>query len=315
MLLVVAEFKKEDVVPYSVRIWAQAVRAFSFTASITPVLLGAALAFYQTGAVNVPMLIAAVFGGLLLHAGTNLISDYFDYTKGVDREETFGGSRLLVEKQMKAKDVLIGGFIAFGLATLIGIYLLVERGWPIVAFGLIGIAGGYFYTAGPIGYKYRALGEFLVFALMGPLMVWGGHFVQVGRLELMPLIISIPVGLLVAAILYANNLRDIEDDTASGYHTQASLIGRKRARNIYGALLFSAYAALIGLVILHHAPVFALLVIFTIPAALKVNKMIRDSLQQERGHLAMVDVMTAQLHFKFGILLTFGFVLGHFFHF
>jgi len=302
-------------VSYPVKIWVQAVRAFSFTASITPVLLGTALAFYQMGTINVPIMIAAVFGGLLLHAGTNLVSDYFDYTKGVDREETFGGSRLLVEKQMQPRHVLFGGIIAFGLATLIGVYLFTERGWPIIAFGITGIAGGYFYTAGPIGYKYRALGEVLVFALMGPLMVWGGHFVQTGRLDILPLLISIPVGILVAAILFANNLRDIEDDTATGYHTQASMIGRKIARIVYGGMLFCAYLVLAALVILRHAPVFALLAIITIPAALKVNKVIQDSLKSERSHLAMVDVMTAQLHFQFGILLTIGFVLGHFFHF
>ncbi len=300
---------------YPLRIWIQAVRAFSFTASITPVLLGTALAFYQTGVVQVPLMIAAVLGGLILHAGTNLISDYFDYTKGVDREETFGGSRILVEKQMAPKHVLIGGFIAFGLAFLIGIYLFLERGWPIIAFGLTGIAGGYFYTANPIGYKYKALGEFLVFALMGPLMVWGGHFVQVGRLEFLPVIVSIPVGFLVAAILYANNLRDIEDDTASGFQTQASLVGRKRARIIYGTLLFSSYIVLAALVILKHAPVFALLAILTIPAALKVNKVILESLKNERSHWAMVDVMTAQLHFQFGILFIVGFVIGHYIHF
>ncbi|MBZ0264857.1 1,4-dihydroxy-2-naphthoate octaprenyltransferase [bacterium] len=299
---------------YSFGLWFRAVRAFSFTASITPVLLGTALAFYQTGEINVIILVAAVFGGLILHAGTNLISDYFDYVKGVDKEGTFGGSRILVEKQMKPKHVLVGGLVLFSVATVIGLYLFIERGWPIIAFGLIGIAGGYLYTGEPLGYKYRALGEFLVFALMGPLMVWGGHFVQVGTLEWLPVLISIPVGILVAAILFANNLRDIEDDTAAGFNTQASLLGRKSARVLYGGMLFTAYAAVAALVILKQAPLLALLVLITIPAALKVNKIIQDSLKHERDHLAMVDVMTAQLHFQFGILLTAGFVLGYWFH-
>lgn len=300
---------------YPIQTWARAVRTFSFTASATPILLGTALALYQTGHINVPMLILALFGGVILHAGTNLVSDYYDYNKGVDREDTFGGSRVLVDKQMAPKDILRGGIIAFAIATLIGVYLVVERGWPIVMFGLAGIAGGYFYTAGPVGYKYRALGEFLVFALMGPLMVWGAHFVQVGRLEWMPLLISLPIGILVAAILFANNLRDIEDDTESGYHTQASILGRKKARILYAGMLFSAYAILGALVAFHQVPVWALLAVISIPAALKVNKIIQESLKHERGHLAMVDVMTAQLHFQFGILFTIGIVLGHFFKF
>jgi len=298
---------------YSFQTWARAARPFSFTASATPILLGTALAFYETGQVQVLMLIAALIGGMILHAGTNLVSDYFDYKKGVDREDTFGGSRILVEKVMEPADVLRGGLIAFGIATLIGVFLVMRLGWPIVMFGLAGIAGGYFYTAGPVGYKYRALGEFLVFALMGPLMVWGAHFVQIGTLQWMPLLVSLPVGVLVAAILFANNLRDIEDDTGSGYHTQASILGRKKARILYAGMLFGAYAILAMLVLFQKVPVWALLAIVSIPAALKVNRIIQDSLKNDRGHLAMVDVMTAQLHFQFGILFTIGIVLGHFF--
>ncbi len=289
-----------------------ASRPFSFTASATPVLLGTALAFWQIGKIDVLLFVAALAGGILLHAGTNLISDYFDYKKGVDRVDTFGGSRVLVENQMHARDVLVGGFIAFGFATLVGVYLLIVRGWPIVMFGLAGIFGGYFYTGGPLEYKYRALGEFLVFTLMGPLMVWGAHFVQVGALEWTPVLISVPVGFLVAAILYANNLRDIEDDTSSGYHTQASLIGRKTARFVYAGMVTSAYVVLAALVGFGKVPVWALLVILSVPAALKVNRLIQSSLNTERQHFAMVDVMTAQLHFQFGILFTIGIVLGHF---
>lgn len=297
---------------YPFRTWLMASRPFSFTASATPVLLGTALAFWQIGKIDVLLFIAALVSGILLHAGTNLISDYFDYKKGVDRVDTFGGSRVLVENQMQARDVLVGGFIAFTLATLIGVYLLIVRGWPIVMFGLAGVFGGYFYTGGPLGYKYRALGEFLVFTLMGPLMVWGAHFVQVGALEWAPVLISVPVGFLVAAILYANNLRDIEDDTSSGYQTQASLVGRKSARFVYSGMLISAYVVLAALVGFGKVPVWTLLVLLSIPAALKVNKLIQSSLNNERKHYAMVDVMTAQLHFQFGILFTIGIVLGHF---
>ena len=300
---------------YPFKTWMVAARPFSWTASATPILLGTALAFYQTGRVDVLMMLAALLGGMILHAGTNMVSDYYDYLKGVDREDTFGGSRILVNKMMEPRDILNGGLICFGIATLIGVYLVINHGWPIVMFGLAGIAGGYFYTAGPVGYKYRALGEFLVFALMGPLMVWGSHFVQVGTLEWMPVLISLPVGFLVAAILYANNLRDIEDDNSSGYHTQASLAGRKAARIVYAGLLFSAYAILLGLVVFQKVPIWALLAVISVPAALKVNKVIQESLKHERGHLAMVDVMTAQLHFQFGILFSIGIVLGHFFKF
>lgn len=158
---------------YSLKTWLLAARPFSFTASATPVLLGSALAFYQTGGFSWPLFFAALISGMMIHAGTNMVSDYFDYKKGVDRVDTFGGSRVIVDGKLRDRDALIGGLVAFGIAILIGVYLLTQRGWPIVMFGMVGILGGYFYTGGPLGYKYRALGEFLVFTLMGPLMVWG----------------------------------------------------------------------------------------------------------------------------------------------
>ncbi|MBD3166983.1 1,4-dihydroxy-2-naphthoate octaprenyltransferase [bacterium] len=299
---------------YPFQLWLRAIRAFSFTASVVPVLLGTAIAFWQIGpeAIRWDLMFLAVIGGLSLHAGTNLFSDFFDYKNGVDREETYGSSRVLVERLMNPRDMFVGGIVSFAIAFGIGVYLAWLLGWPIVMFGLIGIAGGYFYTANPIAYKYKALGEFLVFALMGPLMVWGGHFVQVGHLQWQPLLVSLPVGILVAAILFANNLRDIEDDNASGFDTQASLMGRKRARLMYGAMLFGAYFTLLGLVVFGLAPIAALIAVLTIPAALKVNKVIQESLKHERSHLAMVDVMTAQLHFQFGLLLVVGYVVGRF---
>ncbi len=302
---------------YHFSLWIRAVRAFSFTASIIPVLLGTAIVFYKLGpaGVNWKMMFAAVMGGLFLHAGTNLINDYYDYRKGVDRDETLGGSRVLVDRLMNPKDIFVAGIVAFLLAFGTGIYMIsqLEMKWPIVMFGLIGIAGGYFYTANPIGYKYKAIGEFLVFALMGPLMVWGGHFVQVDRLDWKPLLVSIPVGILVAAILFANNLRDIDDDNLSGFKTQANVVGRKRARIVYGSMLFGAYFTAAGLIVAGLAPVAALLVLISIPAAFKVNKLIRESLHADRGYIAMVDVLTAQLHFQFGLLLVIGYIVGHFF--
>lgn len=298
---------------YPVSLWFRAVRAYSFTASITPVLLGASLAFYQTGRLDIPLLIAALVGGVSLHIGTNLVNDYFDYQKGVDREGAYGGSGVLVERRMKPRDVLRGAFVAFAVATPIGLWLTWQRGWPIVAFGLTGLLGGYFYTAGPIAYKYRAAGEILVFTLMGPLMVWGAHFVQVGRIEWLPLLVSLPVGLLVAAILFANNIRDADEDTSSGYHTQASLLGGKLARTVFGAMLASAYLVLAALVYFDSAPAFALLALLTIPWAVRLQQMIRQSVAGQHQALLVVVQRTAQLHLQFGLLLIAGFVLAHFF--
>jgi len=299
----------------SFKIWFMATRPFSFTASATPVLMGTAYAFYQTGHIDVILFLFALFGGIFLHAGTNLINDYYDYIKGVDCEGSLGGSRLLVEKKITPKAALVAGYIAFALAFLIGIYLLYRCGWQIVLFGSLGILGGILYSATKLGYKYLALGEYFVFLLMGPLMVLGSHFVQLGHIDWNAFIISIPIGFLVAAILFANNIRDILDDTSKGFQTIASLIGKSSARIVYVLILAFAYLILIFLWLIHLIPVWTLIVFLSIPASLKVARIILDSMDRQKEHLAGVDVLTAQLHFQFGLLMTVGIVLGHFFNF
>lgn len=249
---------------------------------------------------------------LLLHAATNLIHDYYSIRLERVRSHIEEQAGRPVDGRMNPKDMLAGGLLLLTVAVGFGIFLYLKRGCPIILFGLAGISGGYFYTCSPFSYRFRAIGEFLVFAMMGPLMVWGSHFVQTGSLDIQPLLISLPVGFLVAAILYANNLRDLEDDMAMGMKTQAILLGARRAKIVYGALLFSAYAFVAMFVLLRQAPLAALLVLLTIPAAVRVNRKIQQMLAEERKRFAMVEVLTAQLHVRFGLLLVLGFILGHF---
>lgn len=294
---------------YPASLWIRAVRAYSFTASITPVVLGTALAYDQAGSIDLALFLAALAGGVSLHIGTNLVNDYYDYLNGVDRPGALGGSGVLVEQRMQPRDIARGAAIAFAVAVLAGIYLTLVRGWVVVALGMVGLVGGYFYTAGPIAYKYRALGEFLVFALMGPLMVLGAHFVQIGQLQLRPLVVSLPIGILVAAILFANNVRDLEDDDTSGYQTQAGLLGRRWAPVAFGLMLASAYLSLPILVLFGQAPAWILLALASLPVAWQVTRRIFSSRDRERTRLVGVVEKTAQLHLAFGVLLTAGFVL------
>ncbi|MFW5662892.1 MAG: prenyltransferase, partial [Bacteroidota bacterium] len=133
--------------------WMQASRPFSFPASIVPVLVGAMFTLaYHEGPVMWWLFPIVLVASVLFHAATNLVSEYFDYKKGVDREETFGSSRVLVEKMMKPKSVLYGGIAAFALGFLLGLVLVYFRGTDMLLLGLIGLAGGFFYTGWPIGY-------------------------------------------------------------------------------------------------------------------------------------------------------------------
>ncbi|MBT3232629.1 MAG: 1,4-dihydroxy-2-naphthoate octaprenyltransferase [Calditrichaeota bacterium] len=294
-------------------LWMQAVRPFAYSASIVPVLVGTALAYFVQEQFNYIYFIAAMLGGVLLHSGTNLVSEYFDLKSGADTIDSFGSSRILVEGLMKPKEVLRGGIVAFGAAFLIGIFLVYELGWVIVALGLVGILGGYFYTADPFGYKYVALGEPLVFTLMGPLMVFGAFYVQTQQFSWTPIWVSIPVGILVAGILNANNLRDIPFDTRAKFKTIPSLLGWKSSRRNYRLLVASAYVTLIGLVVTQVTPPWTLIAMISLIPSLKLHKIASAARPETPSDIATLDISTAQLHMLFGLLLSAGFVLASIF--
>jgi 1,4-dihydroxy-2-naphthoate octaprenyltransferase len=293
-------------------IWVQAVRAFSFTASSVPVLLGAALALHHPGKVLWILLPVVYIAGLLIHAATNLINDYFDYKKGVDKNYTFGSSGVILQELLPAKQILIGGIVLFGITAALGVILVAVRGVPILTLGLIGLIGGYLYTGYPWGYKYYGLGDFLVFLLMGPLMVIGSYYSLTGTYHHSILLISLPVGFLVAAILQSNNTRDIKHDLEAGVKTLENILGHKAAKIGYYFSLLAAYISVGLMVVFKILPVWSLGVILTLPLALKNIKKMSKSRTDKPGEIAAIDVETAQLHFGFGLLLIISLVVFHF---
>ncbi len=288
----------------------QAVRPFSFSASVVPVLVGAMFAFaYYEGEILWYLFPVIVIASILLHSGTNLVSEYYDLEKGVDRKDTFGSSKVLVEDLLPPKTVLKAGYISFALGFILGMVLVYVHGLPILYLGLIGIAGGVFYTGKPIGYKYVALGDILVFFLMGPLMVIGSFFSLTGVFDWNVAIVSLPIGFLVTAILNANNIRDIKHDTEAQVKTLATILGIKAAKKEYYILVFGAYLSVVLMVISGLLSFWTLLIIISLPVALKNIKEISVAEVNKPDLIAMMDIKTAQLHMQFGILFTIGLVL------
>lgn len=292
-------------------IWVQAVRPFAFTASLVPGLVAASLAMSFDGPVRWALLPLVLGGCVLLHGGTNMVSEYFDFRNRVDRADTVH-SNVLVDGLLPPRHVLWGGVAVFALAALLGAALILARGPWVLWLGLIGLAGGFFYTGKPIGYKYVALGDPLVFTLMGPLMVLGSHFVLTGGFHLAALLVSVPVGCLVAGILVANNLRDIEDDRAAGTRTLAILLGFPAGKVEYYLLLAGAYAGVVAMVLAGVIAPWALLVLGSLPVAAR-NVLLLARADQSPGRespIAALDVQTAQLHLLFGLLYCAGLVLS-----
>ncbi len=295
-----------------IQIWFRAVRPFAYSASVTPVVVGIALAADQV-TINWLTAVLTVLGGVLLHTGTNLINDYYDDKTGVDKEGALGGSGVIQEKLLSPRAIRNAGYLAFLVSALIGVYLIIVCGPVIAVLGVLGILLGYLYTGKPGSYKYLALGEVGVFIAMGVLMVWGAYYVQVGRLDTVPLLYSVPIGFLVTAILHANNFRDLESDREVGIKTFPILFGRKATKGTYTALVIGSYVWIAGMVLLGSAPWTALAVVLAVPTAIPVVRLIqRAPLTGDDERLAPVDMLSAKHHMAFGVLLLVGILLARF---
>lgn len=290
-------------------LYVQAIRPFAFPASIVPAVLGGVLAIGDESArwALLPLVLA---GAVLMHTGTNLVSEYFDLRKGVDRTETYGGSRVLVAGLLPPRNVLIAGLAAFAGAMVIAAVLTAFCGVGVLWLALAGLVGGFFYTGWPIGYKYVALGDVLVFILMGPLIVLGSHFVLTGRLTWTAVLASLPVGCLVAAILSGNNLRDIGHDREAGIRTLENLLGLTGAKAVYCTLVAGAHASVVAMVLAGVMSPWSLAVFLGSWPAVRNVRAVLGARADRVAAIATIDVRTAQHHLLFGALLCGGMALG-----
>ncbi len=289
-------------------IW-EILRPFAYTASVIPVLTGGALAAVGHDFSWLPFL-AALVGGVLLHSGTNIVNEIYDVRKGIDTITSPRASHAILKARMTERQAFATAFVAFGLAVAIGLYLIALRGPAIVALGLAGVLGGYFYTAPPFAYKYRALGVPLVFLLMGPLMVVGTYFAITGTWSATALAASVPVGMLVTAILDGNEWRDISEDSRAGISTLSARIGRERAHYFYVALVLGAYIALGLTVAVGWLPPQTLIAIVSLPFLAQVIRSAELGATGQQRAIAMIDIQTARLHMTFGALLVVGLLLS-----
>jgi 1,4-dihydroxy-2-naphthoate octaprenyltransferase len=296
--------------PTGIKLWIIAVRAYAYPASVVPLLLGAVTAWLSGASLQWYLLPAVLLGGVLLHTATNLLNDRDDFVRGVDRPGTKGGNGLLVSGAMAPDRARRGGFVCLVIAGLVGVPLIALRGWPLAVVIAAGALGAWGYTAGGRGYKYVALGDPLVGILMGPLMVLGAHLALGAPLSGVPVLASLPVACLVIAILAANNLRDIQDDSAAKIKTLAIVLGQRGALAWYLFLLGAAYLSVVGLVVFHVLPWPGLAVVLSLPLALRLARSsIRGVVQSDPVALDVV-VPTAQFHLAFGLLMIVGIVAG-----
>lgn len=302
------QIKPADVTPKAAptlpAIWWRAIRPKSFTATFTPIAIGIGCAALD--GVFAPLwALLTLFAALLLQAGTNLLNDYFDHRNQVDSSASLSPSGVIQQGLLTPQAVLIGGVGCFGLAALLGIALALHGGSLIWLIGVIGVLIGVLYTAGPAPLAYVGLGEIAVFIAMGPGMVLGAYVVQTQSWSWAPLLAGTPIGLLVAAIMHANNLRDIETDRAQGKRTLAARFGRDFAQREYELLMLGAYSLLLPLLAIDlRLGLAALPVLVTLPQAWRL---IREAFATgDPARLNRVLRGTAALHGRWGWLWLLG---------
>jgi 1,4-dihydroxy-2-naphthoate polyprenyltransferase len=283
-----------------------ATRPWSFPLSLVSVTLGTLVA-----AAEGPLLwgwyLLVCVGIVCFHATANVYNDYFDTRYGVDQPDSPTAryrpqpilAGLLTPGQLLSEAIILNT-----VTLIIGLILTFQRSTFIFWIGFIGFLASLFYTAGPLKYKYRALGEFFVFLMWGPLMVEGSYAVQRQILSLKPLYLSIPFGILVALVLLANNIRDIKNDARQGIKTIAIHLGEKSSLRLYVGLIIAAYLLVIVLVAAGPFSPWCLLIVLSFPKAFSLTRTFMKTVPEA------ADAITAQFATMFGVLLIAGLVLG-----
>lgn len=289
--------------------WVEITRPFALTASIVPVSTAASLAAVQHQ-FSWPLFGLVLVGAVLLQVGTNVINEIYDVRMGIDAITSPRASQALLSGRVREREAFVLAGTAFLVAALIGVALILTRGWPLAVIGAVGLIGGWGYTAPPLQYKYRAAGLPLVFLLMGPVMVLGAYFTITGQLTWAAAAVSLPIGLLVTAILHGNEWRDIGEDARAGISTVSIRAGRRVAHNLYVVLLVGAFVALGATVAVGLLPRLSLLALLSLPLLVRALNASQLGAAGQQRAIAMIDLETAQLHASFGLLLVAGIALS-----
>jgi len=298
-----------------VKIWLLQMRAPFVTASIVPVLVGSSAGFAATGSFNVVLFVLALGAIVCLHLGANLANEYFDHLSGNDRlnknRNPFSGGSGLIQKGLTSpKAVLIAAWLAFAVAATVGVVmLLITRSVFILVLGLIGVFGGYFYTANPLRLGYRGAGEVIIALLFGLLPVYGACFLQTGTIDLVPLAPAIIVSLLIFLVILINEFPDVEADAAVNKKTLVVLFGPGTAAKIYMVALVAGYTvAIVAAIVQPQMRPAGLLYLLTAPIAIAILRFLKtDTLAGPDRYRA--NKFTVLLHLTGGLLISVGLII------
>ncbi len=285
--------------------WIGVLRLWSLTASTVPVLVGAALAARERR-FSWSLLALTLACGWALQIATNLFNTYGDFRSGVDTAEHPPTAPQLVDGALVPRAVFRMGCLTLVFSAVLGIWAAALSDWRLLGFAALGVLGAGGYTTG-LRYKYRGLGVPAVFLLMGVLMVEASYFAQTHALTRTPLIASLPISCLVAAILHGNDLRDVVSDHAADIHTTALLVGVRAARALFYLLHIVPHLVVIAGAVFDALPRGTLLTLLALPLTVHAVRTCAVGFEANDAiRIQRLEGLSAATHFVFGVLFLVG---------
>jgi 1,4-dihydroxy-2-naphthoate octaprenyltransferase len=291
--------------------WVIATRPWSFPASFIPVLaIGAFLTDYNSrnggGPVDWGLLLLAVVMMVVFQAAGNLISDYYDHVRGVDPAGSLNQVRAIQSGKFTPKELLFYGYCVLAAGAMIGVILLFLTSWKLIWLGTAAIVSIVFY----MWLKAHALSGLTILFCFSILPAIGASYVGTGSLVPLVIPVSLPFGLLIVAILHANNTRDIRSDRQAGVLTFAVSIGDRASKWIYAAEVATSYLLVLIFALVDWTPWWSLLTWLTVPLAWPLVKTMLSARPEDGIAIATIDQKTAGLQLAFGLLYTISFFLA-----
>lgn len=312
------------------RAWWIAARPHTLWVAVVPVLVGGGLALGtpcplnqpSSGPTQLPLylcnmaesafrpdaFVAALIGALAIQVAANFVNDVSDAARGADSPDRIGPARVVAGGLLSPQAVTRGAWVAFGVAIAAGIWLTAIAGWVVVAIGVASILATLGYVGGPRPYGYAGMGEVAVFVFFGLVATVGSRYVHDSTAPLAAWLLAIPIGMLAAAILVANNIRDIETDAAAGKRTLAVMVGRNATARLYAILVWGAFLLIALFAAAGWTPRWTALALIAAPVARPLS----SAIATEVGGPPLIAALkgTARLQLLAGALLALGAALG-----
>ena len=284
-------------------------RPHSYPASIAPVLFGATYALGYESKFSILKFILFLLACLLIQAATNLFNEYYDYRHGLDKIDSEGISGSIVKGNLSPREVMIGALVLYVLAFILGLILTFMTSLYVLLVGLVCMLAGYFYTGGKYPIAYSPFGEVVSGFFMGTIIIALSFYFQTGYVNADIIVVSLPLFIMIGAILLANNIRDLDNDKESGRRTYAILIGRNNAIKTMAISFIVVYLLNVLFIVTKYASWWNLLVFVTIPLAIEIIKGFSEN--NHKKTMAPFMVLTAKLTIFVGFIMSLANILKY----